>query len=106
MGNEPREWVGKTPWQELAEIADRVIRVKGFPHWKPSQELGLINAGTWDFASEFELHVKKIIAQAELGIIMEYAKREVPGFGHDAIRKQEEINKLCFEIAKREYPDS
>lgn len=101
-----REWVGKTPWQELAEITSRVIRTKGFSHRKFGEDSGIVHAGTWDFAEEFELYVKKMIAQAELGIIMEYAKHEVPGFGHDAIKKQEEINKLCLEIAKREHPDS
>lgn len=104
MANQVREWHGKTPWQELAEIADRVIRVKGFPHWKPSEEPKLIHAGTWDFASEFELYVKRIIAEAELRIIEGYGNFPGPAFGIDAIEKQKELNDLIVRIAKREYP--
>jgi hypothetical protein len=93
------------PWIWFAEIMESVIRRKGFTHWKPSGEVGMIHAGTWDFAQELELPVKLFKAETELALLMELARREPPSLGHDALKKQEEINKLRFEYARRDNPD-
>lgn len=99
-----REWIGETPWRKLAEIAKRVVRAARAEHGKPN-DANMIYADTRDFEDEFEYPLRLLIAQTELKIIMEHAHRELPGLKQEAFDKQEEVNKLCFELARRERPD-
>lgn len=100
-----REWESPTPWRKLAEIAKRAAHDAQLQHSK-QWEAGLIHASAGDFEDAFELPVKIMIAEAELRIIILHAQMSYPGFGGEAIRKQDEINKLNFEMAKRERPDA
>lgn len=97
-----REWENATPWRKLAEVAKRVVKNKQIDHAKPND--ANIHADTRDFEEEFELPIKLLIAETELRVIMAHASREQPSFRNEAFAKQEEINKLHFEMAKRVHP--
>ena len=100
-----REWENCPPWRKLAEVAKRVSHEKQLLHSKPG-DAGMIYASASDYEEAFELPIKLMIAEAELKLIMKHAQREMPSMGQEAFEKQAEINKLYFELAKREHPDA
>lgn len=105
------EWEGKTPWLWLSEIIEGTIRRKGFIHRKSSEEVGMIHAGTWDFASEIEIPIKQIIVEAELRLLKSIVSMEAAQKGRLLFmleltsQRYGELKELNWKLAKRNHPD-
>lgn len=94
----------------LAEIANRVNHEQQLIHGKRNDS-GITYAGTHDFERAFEFPLKIIIGQALIELQMQNAEairsatRDQPNFQEDAMKRQVEVNKLYFEMARRDRPD-
>lgn len=104
MENQTNDPTVKTPWVWLGEIAARAVTRKGFAHWRGNQP-GMIHAGTWDFADEFEMPLKLLIARTEAKLLRALVSQAPIGLGQMLIEKNHEIDRLEFERARRDNPD-
>ena len=94
----------RTPWEWLAQIANQVIHEQQTRHSRSSNS-GIVHAGTHDFELAFLLPMKVVISKARLALLRDLASKAPPGLGQMALDEQAELNKLYFEMAKRDNPD-